>query len=478
MIRAGSSSLNDLVMGEFVLFNSYITCGLVPPISSFLLLLEEFSLQLQHLTPHSVLLVAVFVHFMEMFVGVHPCIVIFKHFYALVGIGRSKHEIGAYYFQLWHGMSGSYISTFSSAKWEDWHDDWVIATTDANDHLELSTKGPFLDRSCWKAKPSLPVELDPVLVRVKTLARGGLTSMMVLGDFLRCRIAPLQQRSRMACMFTGVNDCCRVVRGVGTDLSSAELETSIRVMTGEAYTPESLVLLRGIKAYVRTRQCRRQAWGRCRLSTRVAWRSGRWEATPIVGFGSPAPRLTASSAPTKAPAGPAMVVRPPPGRGRRRSLSQSGRAVRSTPSRPTRMTRCGERPPPEAARSTRRPGHGGSTAATDPSWGSRPPSARKQRGQGAEQLLGSILTAAMPAATGEARGGEAVSIAASTTTIAAYTAMPGIAATTAIPARAVVLPPPSGMPSARRPHQSSGASSSGRKDTPITRAEWVMDGFT
>jgi hypothetical protein len=83
-----------------------------------------------------------------------------------------------------------------------------------------------------------------VLVRVKTLARGGLTSMMVLGDFLRRHIAPLQQRSRMACMFTGVNDCCRIVRGPGTDLTSAELETSIRVMTGEVYTLESLVLPR------------------------------------------------------------------------------------------------------------------------------------------------------------------------------------------------------------------------------------------
>jgi hypothetical protein len=43
---AGSSSLDDLVVGEFVLFNSYITCGLAPPISSFLLLIEEFGLQL------------------------------------------------------------------------------------------------------------------------------------------------------------------------------------------------------------------------------------------------------------------------------------------------------------------------------------------------------------------------------------------------------------------------------------------------
>jgi hypothetical protein len=44
-IRAGLSSLNNLVPGEFVLFNSYITCGLVPLIFSFfLLLLEEFGL--------------------------------------------------------------------------------------------------------------------------------------------------------------------------------------------------------------------------------------------------------------------------------------------------------------------------------------------------------------------------------------------------------------------------------------------------
>jgi hypothetical protein len=120
--------------------------------------------------------------------------------------------------------------------------------TDANDRLELPTEGPLSDRSCWKARPSLPVELDPVLDRVKTLARGGLTSMMVLGDFLRRRIAPMQQRSRMACMFTGVNDCCRIVRGAGTDLSDAELKASIRTMTGEAYTPESLALPRGIRA--------------------------------------------------------------------------------------------------------------------------------------------------------------------------------------------------------------------------------------
>jgi hypothetical protein len=192
--------------------------------------------------------VAVFAHFMEMFMGVRPCTAIFRHFYALVGSGRSKRKVGAYYFQLRQGISSSYISAFSSAKWEDWHDGWVIATTDANDRLELLTEGPLSDRSTWNAKPSLPARIGPVLNRVKELARGGLTSLMVLGDFLRCRITPLQQQSRMACMYTGPNDCCRIARGPGTDFTRAELVVSIRGMTGEAFSLESLVLPSGIKA--------------------------------------------------------------------------------------------------------------------------------------------------------------------------------------------------------------------------------------
>jgi hypothetical protein len=44
-IRAGAVPLGDLTTGEFVLFTSYISCGLALPISPFfLLLLEEFGL--------------------------------------------------------------------------------------------------------------------------------------------------------------------------------------------------------------------------------------------------------------------------------------------------------------------------------------------------------------------------------------------------------------------------------------------------
>ncbi|XP_025813114.1 basic proline-rich protein-like [Panicum hallii] len=94
----------------------------------------------------------------------------------------------------------------------------------------------------------MPEELVPVLNQVKELARGGPTSMMVLGDFLKRRITPLQQRTRMSRMYMGTNDCCSITRGPGTDFTRAELEVAIRGMTGETFSPESLVQPSGVKA--------------------------------------------------------------------------------------------------------------------------------------------------------------------------------------------------------------------------------------
>jgi hypothetical protein len=98
-IRAGVVPLGNLTAREFILFTSYIPRGLALPISPFfLLLLEEFGLQLQHLTPHSVLQTTIFVHLCEMFVGVAPCTSLFRHFFVLVKSRKTRDHIRAYYF--------------------------------------------------------------------------------------------------------------------------------------------------------------------------------------------------------------------------------------------------------------------------------------------------------------------------------------------------------------------------------------------
>jgi hypothetical protein len=107
-----------------VLFVSYLSCGLALPISPFfLLLLEELGLQLQHLTPHSILQAAIFAHLCEMFVGVAPCTSIFRHFFVLVKSGKAKDHLGAYYFQTRSDSAGAYIPTLGGARWENWRGD-------------------------------------------------------------------------------------------------------------------------------------------------------------------------------------------------------------------------------------------------------------------------------------------------------------------------------------------------------------------
>jgi hypothetical protein len=242
-IRVGATPLGDLAAGEFVLFVSYLSCGLALPISPFfLLLLEELGLQLQHLMPHSILQAAIFVHLCEMFVWVAPCTSLFCHFFVLVKSEKAKDHLGAYYFQTRSDLAVAYIPTLGDAKWENWRGDWVIASAEANDRLVLPSDGPALDQKQWRAKSSLALEFLPMLDRIKTLATDGLTSMHVVGDFLKRRIAPLQRRARLCCWFTGSNDIGRIQRGPGTDLSWEELELLVKGITGEFFMPESLIL--------------------------------------------------------------------------------------------------------------------------------------------------------------------------------------------------------------------------------------------
>jgi hypothetical protein len=83
-LKCGVVPLANLAPGDFVFFSAYALAGLVPPVSSFfLILLEVYGLQLQHLSPNSITLVAIFVHLCEMFVGVRPSVRLFRRFFVM-----------------------------------------------------------------------------------------------------------------------------------------------------------------------------------------------------------------------------------------------------------------------------------------------------------------------------------------------------------------------------------------------------------
>ncbi|KAJ1292143.1 hypothetical protein BS78_02G369300 [Paspalum vaginatum] len=219
-VRTGSLPHRNLQLGEFILFVPYLYCGLGIPISSFfMLVLEAFGLQLQHLTPHSILHAAIFAHFCEMFVGVPPCVTLFRHFFSVRCSGRSSTEIGRYYFLLkGSGGRSTYLPTFASAKWEQWRNDWVIVKAEPNDRLALPDSSPDAPLP-EGASTDLPPEFSPVLARIAEL-----------------------MRPRLAWNYTGSNDCSRVVRGEGHDLTPLLLEEWVRCVTDVSFPSEQLRL--------------------------------------------------------------------------------------------------------------------------------------------------------------------------------------------------------------------------------------------
>jgi hypothetical protein len=219
--------------GDFVFFTTYALAGLVLPLSSFFLtLLEYYGLQLQHLSPNSIGLVAIFVHLCEMYVGVRPSVRLFWLFFVLKAMSTRPPLIGRHYFQRWTLGHTCYIAPVSPGRWERWREDWALVQADVHDQLALLIGGPTLDRTEWGKDPGLEPGFNLMLDRIQYVAENGLTSLMVLHNFLLKRLAPLQDWShRPAWMYTGVNDIMWLDHRPESNLGDTLLAASLKSVT-------------------------------------------------------------------------------------------------------------------------------------------------------------------------------------------------------------------------------------------------------
>jgi hypothetical protein len=238
-LKHGAVSLANMRLGDFVFFATYALAGLVPPLSSFfLMLLEYYGLQLQHLSPNFIALVAIFVHLCEMYVGVR----LSRCFFVLKAVSQRPPLIGGYYFQRRTQGHACYIVHISPGRWERWREDWALVQANVHDRLALLIDGLTLDRTEWVKDPGLKSNFDPVLDRIQYLAENGLTLLMVLHDFLSMRLAPLQDRShRPAWMYTGVNDIMRLDCELGSSLDEILLAASLKALTTDQFSTELVV---------------------------------------------------------------------------------------------------------------------------------------------------------------------------------------------------------------------------------------------
>jgi hypothetical protein len=155
-MRCRSVQLGGLRPGKFIFFTSYAMSRLVLLFSSFFfMLLLTYGLQLHHLSPHSIKLVAIFIHLCEMYVGMWPSVRLFRLFHVMHSFGKRVFPLSGYYFQ--HRTKGIavYIATLSPDKWDRWRDDWVIMQAEVHDRLELLTAAPMGSHNGWEKAPDL-----------------------------------------------------------------------------------------------------------------------------------------------------------------------------------------------------------------------------------------------------------------------------------------------------------------------------------
>jgi hypothetical protein len=241
-LKHGAASLANMRPGDFVFFATNTLARLVPPLSSFLTLLEYYGLQLQHLSPNSIALVAIFVHLCEMFMGVRPSVQQFRRFFVLKAVSQCPPLINGYYFQ--HRTQGHarYIVSVSLGRWEPWREDWALVQANAHDRLALLAGAPTLNRTEWVQDPSLELGFDPVLDQIQHLAENGLTSLMVLHDFLSRSLAPHQDRpAHPAWMYISVNDIMRLEHGPGSSLDEALLAACLKALTADPFSADLVV---------------------------------------------------------------------------------------------------------------------------------------------------------------------------------------------------------------------------------------------
>lgn len=86
--------------GFTVLFVPYLRAGLRLPESDFLIeVLNHYRIELVHLVPNSVLVLSIFAHMFEAFLGITPSLCLFRFYYQIIRNKKGSGALGSLYFK-------------------------------------------------------------------------------------------------------------------------------------------------------------------------------------------------------------------------------------------------------------------------------------------------------------------------------------------------------------------------------------------
>ena len=217
--------------GEIVNFYPFVLAGLIPPFSNFFMsFLGCYGLRMAHLPANAVLTLAIFSHLCEAFVGVQPCISVFRRYFRMTSTDR-KVTAGGVRLTIMPGSD--YIGHFPAHKAEGWKELWFYMDYGrVSERLQLPIAPAQKVPAFWDALPATDDRLAAIHDRIAALAAAGLNSTHVIADFLKTNIAPLHRRSRPSWLYLDFNFEGRTRVGPNSDLSAEDVAQAYKFLTG------------------------------------------------------------------------------------------------------------------------------------------------------------------------------------------------------------------------------------------------------
>ena len=208
-----------LAEGFYPIFLHTLYAGLVPPFSDFLLaILEVYQIQLLHLHPNSILILAIFAYLCEAYIGIRPSVALFRSFYSLRSTAPGE-RLGCVSFRIAAARSETYIPiawsgedavTKVTKKVDDFRKRWLFVDAKRTNPLLEVPEGPPTKWARWGSEEFEGSKLDAVYECIQRIREAGVTGQMVARDFTRRRIAPLQWHSEPMWTYTGRGDAMRL----------------------------------------------------------------------------------------------------------------------------------------------------------------------------------------------------------------------------------------------------------------------------
>jgi hypothetical protein len=193
---------------EQVVFASFFERGFNLPTGDFFYgLLYYYRLESVHLVPNSITVVATFIHFCEVYLGIPPHFALWRHFFCVKSTGKRSRPVGAMVFNLRSSLKVEWIDIDLPDNTAGWRSEWFYIA-DQIPCLPRRTGHKPVKISEWDLGLSTR-ELEDrkgFLELVSDMKTRGVTGAAVVRSFCRRMIQPIKDRVHSAYEYCGQSD--------------------------------------------------------------------------------------------------------------------------------------------------------------------------------------------------------------------------------------------------------------------------------